>query len=80
MEFWVNLVKVTNKGFDKDTFNTNFLHVKDDHYIFEGDIDYVTQVDGVELDVVAQGAVPGLGDLSQRELVEICDECLGVSL
>ena len=80
MEFYVSLVSVLNKGYSEDTFNTNFIHVKDDFYIFEGDIEFVQDNDGVELVVVSEGAVPSLGGLSQKELIKICDERLGVEL
>jgi len=80
IEFWVSLVRVRHKGDDEKVFDTNFTHVKGDYYIFEGDVDYVMETDGVVLEVLEEGAVPGLGDLNETELVNICDEYLGVKL
>ena len=78
--FWVSLVKITDKGNNPEEFDTNFLHIKDDIYIFEGDIHYVRNVDGVSLKVISEGLVPSLGGLSKKELLEICDSNLGVVL
>lgn len=74
--FWVSLVKIKKRG-DEKAFAVNFIHVHKDVYIFEGDVDFVSEDDGVELDVLTEGAVDSLGGLSKKELIAVCKDYLG---
>ena len=57
----------------------NCTHVKGPYWIYEGETDCL-EADGVEFEVVGEGAVGSLGGISQAELVSVCLNDLGVDL
>jgi hypothetical protein len=77
-EFWVHLVK----GPDNDEMRANCTYValagrnSPLHWwIFEGDVDYLE----TRVEVVDEGVVGALGDLSRDELVALCCETFPLS-
>lgn len=74
MEFWTSLVKTP----DWNTFlEDNCTHVFGEYWIFEG----LNEILGDELtkfEILAEGATPFLGGLSEIGLIQVCDECFGV--
>jgi hypothetical protein len=75
MEFWTKLIqaKKTQTPEARKSLEENCTQVTDDIFIFEGDIECLED-DGVKFEVLDEGAVPCLGDLSKAELVELCKE------
>ena len=73
IQFYVKLLKVRQAG---DDISRNCTHVKDDYWIFEGDEESLDS----KFEIVGEGVVGPLGGLSQQELIEICDQDLGVAI
>ena len=76
MEFWTSLIKTKE---DNESLRANCTHVTGEYWIFEGDLDFLG-VRPSRYTVVAEGAVPCLGDLSEQELIAGCLEWYGVDL
>lgn len=90
MEFWTTLIKVldapdTLAPFSyssttaKQSLEANCTHVTGPYWIMEGDVDALRD-DGVKLDEIAEGAVGALGDLTEKELKQVCLDSYGVKL
>ena len=81
MEFWTKLVVVAKEQSLEavKSLKVNCTYVDNWCWIFEGEIECLVD-DGVKFDVVGEGAVPCLGDLSKSELVELCEEVFGVDI
>ena len=81
VEFWVSLIKVSNGNNPaaKAALEANCTHVKGPYWIFEGET-YCLEGDGVNFEVIGEGAVGSLGGLSQSELVGVCLNDFGVDL
>ena len=74
IEFWAKLIKVSE--YCGDSIERNCIHVKGDYWIFEGDEEALSG----RFEIMAEGSVPSLGGLSQKELLDICQESFGVEL
>ena len=81
VEFWVSLIKVSNGNNPaaKAALEANCTHVKGPYWIFEGET-YCLEGDGVNFEVIGEGAVGSLGGISQAELVAVCLNDFGVDL
>lgn len=90
MEFWTTLIKVTKadntvapnayKGTTaRKSLETNCTHVTGDYWIMEGETDALRD-DGIEFKEIAEGAVGNLGDLTEKELIQVCLDSYGVKL
>jgi hypothetical protein len=73
-EFWTKLIKVSE--YYGDSIPANCTHVKGDYWIFEGDEEFISG----KFEVLAEGAAPSLGGLSEKELIEICAHVFGVQI
>ena len=74
VEFWTKLIKV--KDYFEDEIQKNCTHVIDDIWIFEGDETCLES----KFQILAEGAVPALGDLNQQELLYGCNIWFGIDL
>lgn len=76
MEFWTSLIKTpgTNKF-----LIANCTFVVGDYWIFEGDNE-ILEDELSQCEVVAEGGVPCLGDLTTEELVKGCLDWYGIEL
>lgn len=61
------------------SLKANCTYVDNWCWIFEGDIECLED-DGVKFNELADGAVPGLGDMSRTELVDLCEEVFSVNV
>lgn len=74
--FWVSLIKIIsidNEDAQQDLV-ANCTHVYKDYWIMEGDVEFLSK--GIQLSVITEGAVPSLGGLSTKELIQICKDYL----
>lgn len=73
MEFHVNLIMVEDKQTRKaqESLKANCTHVGDGYYLFEGEL-WALEEDGVKFRKLDEGIVGPLGDLSKKELFELC--------
>ena len=78
MEFYVSLIKVDKS---KLTHNENIMlsvncfHITKDYYTFEGDLEFI-EIDDKNYELIEEDIiVPGLGGLSEKELVKLINEC-----
>lgn len=81
IEFWVSLI-VTAKGQMGEaerSLEANCTYIDNNVWIFEGDIGCLEE-DGVLFNVIEEGAVPCLGDMSTKELVKLCEDIFGVDV
>lgn len=78
MEFLTSLIVVDDYQPQRaiESLHANCTHVFGNVWIFEGNTE-VLEEDGVRFNVVLEAAVPSLGGLSQKELIELCDDCFG---
>jgi hypothetical protein len=72
--FYVQLIKVFK--YADDEISRNCTHVKDDYWIFEGDPDCLES----KFEILADGIVGSLGGLSEKKLIELCDDVFGVTI
>lgn len=81
MEFWVNLIVTAKEQSDKaaDNLKGNCTYIDNNVWIYEGER-WCLEDDGVLFNVISEGAVPCLGDLSQKELVELCSDIFDVDI
>jgi len=81
MEFWTTLIVVAKEQSVEaaSSLKANCTYVDNLCWIFEGDIE-VLEDDGVEFNIIGEGAVPCLGDLSKAELVELCKDIYGINV
>ena len=75
MEFLVKLIRVTDFPHSraKNALKENCTFVKSDLFIFEGDEESLA-MDGVVFDILGEGVVGPLGDLSQAQLIQLCKD------
>jgi len=80
-QFWTTLIEVTEKPTGKalESLEINCTHVTGNYWIMEGEVDCLRD-DGVRLKEIAEGAVGSLGELSEKELKEVCLQAYGVRL
>ena len=71
MEFFVKLIKTSKTNQD---IEGNCTHVFGNIWLFEGEIDCLTDDDSVKVDVIDEGVVGCLGDMGQKELIELCKD------
>lgn len=78
ISFWVTLIKVEERDKNEQALEylrANCTPVENGYYIFEGDTDCLYD-NNVKYAECATGEVPPLGDLSLREIKEVCLENL----
>ena len=76
IEFWTSLIKTPEAN---EFLNKNCTHVTGEYWIFEGENELLSD----ELDqfqIIAEGAVPCLGDFTEKELIAGCDEWFGIEI
>ena len=76
VRFWTSLIKTPDNN---EFLSKNCTHVIRDYWIFEGDEDLLED-ELTEHVIIAQGAVPGLGDLSRKQLLKGCEDWYGVKI
>lgn len=74
LQFEVNLIKVKNGHLSKikEVLKKNCTFVKNDIWIYEGCLEYLAEDQLVVFDLIDTGIVGCLGDLSQKELIDLC--------
>jgi hypothetical protein len=80
MEFRVKLILVESEKQEPlalSYLERNCTHVTKGYYIFEGEIDCLVDA-SVNFDLINEGFVGFLGDLTEDGLIEVCDEAFGV--
>lgn len=80
MEFWVKLINVIDTSCQsaRDDLYCNATHIGGDYWLYEGDEDCLHE--GIDFEVVGEEAVPGMGDLSSRDLRVMVWNYYGVDL
>ncbi len=76
MEFWTSLIKTPDTN---EFLARNCTHVSGEYWIFEGDNE-ILEDELKEYEILAEGAVPCLGDLTEAELIAGCDEWFGIKI
>ena len=81
MEFQTTLIVVKKEQTIEaaKSLKENCTHIDNWCWIFEGDIECLVD-DGVEFNVIAEGAVPALGGLPSAELVNLSKKVFGVNV
>ena len=81
MEFWTKLIVVDKEQTVEaaKSLKENCTPIDNWCWIFEGDIECLED-DGIKFNVIGEGAVPGLGDMTKKELVELCEDVYGVDV
>lgn len=81
MMFWTSLIVVRKKQTLEaaKSLKVNCTYVDNKCWIFEGET-WALEEDGVIFKVVGEGAVPALGDMSKKELVELCKGIYGIDV
>ena len=81
MEFWASLIIISGKQTKAamDAIRRNCNYVDNDCWIYEGDIEALEHY-GVKFRVLSEGAIPSIGGLTKKELLDICDECFGIDV
>jgi len=81
LEFWTSLIKTNMRQTEsaEKSLKANCTKVNDRYWIFEGEIDCLSE-DGVSFKVVSEGSVPCLGGKSKKALVKICLERFGIDV
>lgn len=71
--FYVKLIKVNPEQSEnaKKSLEGNCTHVSGNYYIFEGEIECLSD-DGVKFKEIENGVVGGLGGLTEDELIQVC--------
>lgn len=79
LRFWTTLIKVTRNPTPEQAaaLKANCTHIRGPYWIMEGETDYLRE-EGIRFREVAEGAVPGLGDLTTHELCKVCSDSYGV--
>ena len=76
MEFWTSLIKTPGVN---QFLEDNCTHVTGEYWIFEGD-NCVLEDELKKYEIIAEGAVPSLGGLTETELVAVCEDRYGIDL
>ena len=81
MEFWVNLVKIESAKTDraKKSLHSNCCHVTGSYFFMEGDVECLAD-DGIQYEVISEGPVDSLGDLTEEEKVKLVKYNFGKEL
>ena len=81
VEFWVSLIVVKKEQTvgAVGSLKANCTYIDNWCWIFEGDEEALVE-DGVQFNVVAEGAVPSLADLPKEQLVELSKDVFGVDI
>ncbi|MEW8042017.1 MAG: hypothetical protein AB2777_21400 [Candidatus Thiodiazotropha endolucinida] len=74
MEFWTALIKTPD---DSEFLSDNCTHVVGEYWIFEGDNELLDD-ELSQHEIVAEGGVPCLGDLTTQQLIDGCADWYGV--
>jgi len=78
MEFEVNLIKIGNyqNEIGWSFLRDNCTYISDKYYFYEGDEDVL--LNDVECELIANGVVPSLGDLSKYDLIKLVKDRFNV--
>lgn len=81
LEFWVKLIVADKEQTYRamESLAGNCTTVDNFCWIFEGDIEALED-DGVVFNVLGEGAVPCLGDMSHDDLISLCYDVFGVDI
>ena len=76
MEFWTSLIKTPETN---QFLVDNCTHVTGEYWIFEGDNELLAD-ELQEYEIVTEGGVPCLGDMTEAELIAGCEDWYGIKI